>query len=144
MKQKGTHENAPPGIRHTETTQDERIRVISLHDDAGLSWTAIGQRLGINRGTAQKVNDFNTLAGIATINTALERSTKGQRKMVPHRIACELAALQFSTMPRNSDWLTCHARCANKALDLGSDMPRNGLRLLYAHCKEFDGLHGIS
>ena len=69
---------------------------------------------------------ISTLAGIATINTALERSTKGQRKMIPHRIACELAALQFSTMPRNSDWLTCHARCANKALDLGSDIPRNG------------------
>ena len=71
-----------------------------MRDDAGLSWTAIGQRLGINRGTAQKVNDFNTLVGITAVNTALERSTKGQRKMVPHRIACELAALQFSAMPK--------------------------------------------
>ena len=69
MKQKGTRENAPPGTRHTETTRDERIRVVSLRDDAGLSWTAIGQRLGIDRGTALKVNDFNTLIGIATINT---------------------------------------------------------------------------
>ena len=69
MKQKGTRENAPPGTRHTETTQDERIRVISLRDDAGLIWTAIGQRLGINRGTAQKVNDFNTLTGIYAANT---------------------------------------------------------------------------
>ena len=69
MKQKGTRENAPPGIRHTETARDDQIRVISLRDDAGLSWTAIGQCLGINRGTAQKVNDFNALIGIATINT---------------------------------------------------------------------------
>ena len=107
MKQKGTRENAPPGIRHTETTRDEQIRVISLRDDAGLSWTAIGQRLGINRGTAQKVNDFNTLIGIAAINTQLWKDLqKGKGKWYPHRIACELAALQFSTMQRNSDWLT--------------------------------------
>ena len=72
MKQKGTRENAPPDIQHRETTRDERIRVISLRDNAGLSWTAIGQRLVINRGTARKVDDFNTLIGIATINTALE------------------------------------------------------------------------
>ena len=69
MKQKDTRENAPSGIQHRETIRDERIRVISLHDDAGLIWTAIGQRLGINRGTAQKVNDFNTLIGIVTVNT---------------------------------------------------------------------------
>ena len=43
-----------------------------MRDDAGMSWTAIGKRLGINSGSAQKVNNFNTtLIDIATISTWL-------------------------------------------------------------------------
>ena len=68
MKQKGTHENATPGFRHRETTRDELMRLILLRD-VGLSWTAIEQSLGINRETTQKVNDFNILTGIYTVNT---------------------------------------------------------------------------
>ena len=84
MKQKDTRENEPSGIQHRETIRDERIRVISLRDDAGLIWTAIGQRLGINRGTAQKVNDSTPLLVLLLVNTWLWKGLqKGKGKWYP-------------------------------------------------------------
>ena len=35
MKQKGVRERNPVGVRHRETTRDERIRIVALYDDAG-------------------------------------------------------------------------------------------------------------
>ena len=145
MKQKGTCENASPGIRHRETTWDELIRVISLRDDAGLSWTAMGQRLGINRGTAQKVNDFNTLLLVFLLLTRGSGKVCGGAK----ENGTPSNHLRTGRPPIFDDAETasgrlCHARCVNKAHDLGRNMPGNGLRLLCAHCKECDGLHGIS
>jgi len=34
MKQKGRRENPPIGVKHRETTRDERMRIITLYDDA--------------------------------------------------------------------------------------------------------------
>lgn len=57
MKLKGTRENLPTrGGKHQETTRDERVRVVTLRDDAGLGWTAIGKKLNIDRRTVQKVS----------------------------------------------------------------------------------------
>ena len=36
MKEKGTRDLA--WGRHQETTQDERVMVIALYDDAGMTW----------------------------------------------------------------------------------------------------------
>ncbi|KAG0131607.1 hypothetical protein HOY82DRAFT_607875 [Tuber indicum] len=55
MKSKGTRDLQPVGKRHMETTRDERIKVISLQDNAGCSWSQIGQELNIDRRTCQKI-----------------------------------------------------------------------------------------
>ena len=49
MKQKGVREPPPPGVRHHETTRDERLKVITLRDESGMSWAEIGRRLNIHR-----------------------------------------------------------------------------------------------
>jgi hypothetical protein len=58
MKQKGKREQpaADSAVKHHETTRDERIKVITLREEARLSWTAIGKKLGIDRRTVQKVS----------------------------------------------------------------------------------------
>jgi len=56
MKQTGVREQNPVGVRHRETTRDERVRIMTLRDDAGWSWTKIGQLLKIDRWTCQKVS----------------------------------------------------------------------------------------
>jgi len=48
MKEKGTREQNPRGVRHRETTREERVKVITLHDDAGWNWSRIGQHLNID------------------------------------------------------------------------------------------------
>ena len=55
MKQKGVREPPPPGVRHHETTRDERLKVITLRDETGMSWAEIGKRLNIRKSTVQKV-----------------------------------------------------------------------------------------
>ena len=52
MKEKGTRAVG----RRGETTRDERIKVITLRDEAGLTWAQIGQKLNIDRRTVQKVS----------------------------------------------------------------------------------------
>ena len=49
MKQKGTREQPPNGVRYRETTRDERMKVITLRDHAGCGWTRIGPHLNIDR-----------------------------------------------------------------------------------------------
>ena len=99
-----------------------------MRDDAEMSWTAIGKRLGINRGSAQKVDNFNnTLIDIATISTWLWQDLqKSKGVWVPHRIAGELAASHFRGCCETAICRPCHARCTNETLDLGSDMHGNG------------------
>lgn len=55
MKSKGVRELPPPGVRHRETTRDERLRVIALRDETAMSWTEIGRTLSIDRRTVQRV-----------------------------------------------------------------------------------------
>ena len=52
MKEKGKRK---PG-RRQETTRDERIKVITLRDEAGWGWTRIGEKLEMDRRTAQRVS----------------------------------------------------------------------------------------
>ncbi|PWW74558.1 hypothetical protein C7212DRAFT_346066 [Tuber magnatum] len=47
MQQKGIWKQNPQGVRHRETTQDERLKVITLRDNAGWTWMRIGQELNI-------------------------------------------------------------------------------------------------
>ena len=54
MKQKGKSE-CPQEARHTETTQDERVRIITLRDNIGWKWTKIVEQLNIDQRTCQKV-----------------------------------------------------------------------------------------
>ena len=61
MKTKGTREPPPTGKRHLETTRDDRIKVISLRDSVGWSWSRIGAELNIDRRTCQKVSGKNFL-----------------------------------------------------------------------------------
>lgn len=56
MKQKGVCERNPEGVRHQETTRDERIWIIALRNDAGWGWMKIGQHLHIGRPTCQNVS----------------------------------------------------------------------------------------
>ena len=55
MKQKGVRDLPPPGVRHHETTHDERLEVITLRDEAGMSRAENGKRLNIRKSTVQKV-----------------------------------------------------------------------------------------
>ena len=54
MKQKGD-ELPPPGVRHHETTRDERLKVTTLRDKTGMNWTETDKRLNIRKSTVQKV-----------------------------------------------------------------------------------------
>ena len=56
MKLTGVRERNPQGVRHRETTRNERTRIVTLRDDAGWGWTKIGQHLQIDRRTCQKVS----------------------------------------------------------------------------------------
>lgn len=56
MKQKGVREWNPEGVRHRETTRNERIWIIALRDDASWGWTKIGQHVDIDRRTCQNVS----------------------------------------------------------------------------------------
>jgi len=50
MKQKGRRSAAAlEGRTREEITRDERIRIITLYNDAGWNWTKIGRTLEINR-----------------------------------------------------------------------------------------------
>jgi len=55
MKQKGIREQNPDSVRHRETTGDERIKVVTLRDEAGWNWTRIGAHLNIDRRKCQKI-----------------------------------------------------------------------------------------
>ena len=55
MKQQGAREPQPLGVRHHETTRDERLKVIALRDEAVTGWAEIGRKLNINRRTVQNV-----------------------------------------------------------------------------------------
>jgi DNA invertase Pin-like site-specific DNA recombinase len=81
MKQKRVRDRPPPGVRHTETTRDERIKVLTLRDDARMGWTAIGRKLGIDRRTVQKVIDLVPAQHIT--NTMVDISKgKGDRNTI--------------------------------------------------------------
>ena len=128
MKQRGTCENAPPGIRHRETTRDERIRVISMRDDTGMSWTAIGKCLEINRGSAQWVDNFNaTLINIATISTWLRQYLqKSKGVWYPIESPANWLPSNFRRCWETAICRPSHARRTNETPDLGSDMHGNG------------------
>ena len=55
MKLKGVRELPPLGVQHSETTRDERLKVITLRDEAGMAWTEIGRRLNMKKQTVQRV-----------------------------------------------------------------------------------------
>jgi len=55
MKQKGRRENPPIGVKHRETTRDERMRIITLYDDAKWNWSQIARTLNIDRRTCAKI-----------------------------------------------------------------------------------------
>ena len=55
MKQKGRRENPPIGVRHRETTRDERMRIITLYDDAKWNWSKIARTLNIDRRTCANI-----------------------------------------------------------------------------------------
>jgi len=65
MKQKGVRDPAV-GVRHRETTRDERLRVISLRENARWAWRQIGRELRINPRTASRIyhryNQYSTLS----------------------------------------------------------------------------------
>lgn len=69
MKQKGVREQQPEGVRHRETTRDERIKVITLRE-AEWSWTKIGNYLNIDRRTCQKVkrDAYSSQKGMKELN----------------------------------------------------------------------------
>jgi len=68
MKLTGVCERNPEGVRHRETTRDERIRIVTLRDDAGWSWTKIGQHLHIDRRTCQKVSSLSDLNSVKKVS----------------------------------------------------------------------------
>jgi len=55
MKQKGVRDPAV-GVRHRETTRDERMRVISLRENARWSWRQIGRELRFDPRTASRIH----------------------------------------------------------------------------------------
>ncbi|KAG0129160.1 hypothetical protein HOY82DRAFT_540966 [Tuber indicum] len=55
MKQKGTRKQNLEGARHRKITRDERLKVITLRDNAGWTWTQIGQHLNIYPRTCQRI-----------------------------------------------------------------------------------------
>jgi hypothetical protein len=56
MNSKGTQQDQPAiGVSHHETANDKRIMVITLRDEARMTGTKIGRRLGIDRRTVRKV-----------------------------------------------------------------------------------------
>ncbi|PWW76004.1 hypothetical protein C7212DRAFT_344475 [Tuber magnatum] len=56
MKQTDTCEQNPRGVRHRETTRDERNKVITLLDYSGWNWLRIGRELNIDRSTCRRNN----------------------------------------------------------------------------------------
>ena len=51
MKQKGIREPPPPVVWHHETTHDERLKVITLRNETGMSWADVGRRSTIHKRT---------------------------------------------------------------------------------------------
>jgi hypothetical protein len=68
MKLNGVRDRPPPGVRHTETTRAERIKVLTLRDDVGMTWAEIGRRLNIDRRAVQKVVDGYTVTATGFLN----------------------------------------------------------------------------
>ena len=56
MMTKGTREPQPPGKRYFETMRDDGIKVISIRDSVGWSWSRIGAQHNIACRTCQKVS----------------------------------------------------------------------------------------
>jgi len=68
MKLTGVRERNPEGVRHREMTRDEGIRIVTLRDDAGWSWTKIEQHLHIDRRTCQKVSSLSDLNSVKKVS----------------------------------------------------------------------------
>lgn len=64
MKSKGTQSDQDTtGVRHRETTQDDRQRVITLRNYSGMTWAKIAKTLGINQQTCQRIYERTKATG---------------------------------------------------------------------------------
>ena len=122
MKQKGVRDPAV-GVRHRETTQDERMRVISLRENARWSWRQIERELRIDPRTASRIyHRYN------------QHSTPSNRKRTGRPLIFddeEKAHLVAFITPYSTS-------------ELGGNLHRDRRRLLSEDCAKCDDFTGIS
>ena len=145
MKQKGIRESPPPGVRHHETTRDERLRVITLRDESGMSWAEIGRRLNIHRRTVQKV--VLPLAALTLKAYSIDklypdipqskrdRHSFESKPFWPSRIVHRCRKARIDCL--------CHPRSKNPTPLLGRNHCRNGLCMLSKDRSESGAVYGI-
>lgn len=55
MKLRGTRQDHHEDVHNRETTRDERLRIITLRDDAGWSFREIGKQLNLSHATCHRI-----------------------------------------------------------------------------------------
>ena len=144
MKQKGVREPPPPGVRHHETTRDERIKVITLRDEVGMGWAEIGRKLNILPRTVQKVVPprVSTLKAFGIDRLYLDIP---QGKKYWHSFKSETLWSPCVLQRCRETRIDClrHPRSKNPTPLLGRNHRRNGLCMLSKDCLESGAVHGI-